>query len=869
MAETAKVSNLGNAVPLARQPALITPSASPPARSWSQVKSRPPTKRPRVDSRNSSPQRSHRASSSSSRQEEIDPNRDEAWRASSKRLLDVWESLAERYNVPLDQDDIIDLSTDELVKDRGILRGLKKSYAFGYLGDPQQDAVEEYASSEDGVHTDADERDEEVDEIDSFAQEPVVPVKIEMEKLKRHVPPFAVGDPDDASDLKEFLEQERKIREKAWEYEAEAEEEVEGTDLNGVIDLVSDEEDGSWSSYEQGHLPTARRSSIVAQRPSQPLRTVTAEQALIAPEGESEDELATAEVDPAPVHATPRPLSRSRSVGGDVDLATPSPSSTLLAKGSLPPAASSSSSSRARTHSVRPSKPRAIRSPVSSRNLQLRTPPSSHAASSVGAGTPDIRSSPISTPPTAFLQQPQTARAHSSPIPSSSTATSSTHHKRGASIPKHVVEVLIPPRPTRRTAQSSMNRELSSASDSMPQKYSAVASGSKQGLKQDKSRVRDVPQLLTLDDISDTEPMPPPKMKSAFSTPTGLRPRFSRAQSLVSAGWTETGYNERRRKRKRSSTSSSALPTSTETSPKSHVAVTAKRNAPRSPSAATSSSAPAKGKGKERGRSKAIASSDESDDPTQTIRGRSLSRFPSSSRASVPPPPSLYQPPILPPLDPGRTAHSLPYPPPGPTPDPQAQYGLAQALHYVSYLFWSGAASRPPPPIPPPVPYRSSSVHTYETPRRRPRTGNYENTSSPIRSSPDSTSIYSTPAGRYSYDPAYSSATSPPISSSPAPSSPTTASYTARVAKVKRSKSRGRRVSFKFDSDDDQHSHFRRRAEERDVTERQAQKRYVELDDLPDSSSSSGQLTTSRQTRGDRGQTPGPSSRHARSKSVR
>ncbi|KAI0086502.1 hypothetical protein BDY19DRAFT_995793, partial [Irpex rosettiformis] len=290
MAETYEVSHRQSKELNVPHGALITPSASPPPPSVGRAKStsRPPPKRSRINSLNSSPPPSSRPSSSSSRT--IDPNRDEAWRASSKRLLDVWDSLAERYNVPLDQDDIIDLRTVELVKDRGVVRGLKQEFNIGVFGAPEHDGG---ASSEDGTYTELDERDEETDEIDSFAQEPTVPVKVELEKRTRHVPPFRVSNPNDASDLKEFLEEEERRRAGDSEW-ADENEDSDGFELLEVI-LSSGEEDEEGSRSRSALGPQREydhggRSSPVYPRPVPVFERTISEDALTVADGDSSDD---------------------------------------------------------------------------------------------------------------------------------------------------------------------------------------------------------------------------------------------------------------------------------------------------------------------------------------------------------------------------------------------------------------------------------------------------------------------------------------------------------------------------------------------------------------------------------------------------
>ena len=147
------------------RPALITPSASPPVtRTLSLSSSRisldrpPPAKRRRVGSTPSSPFTLSTPASSS-----VDPfDIHESRIASSQRLLNTWASLAERYNRPLDEDDIIDLRDGSIVKDRGFLRNAPKRFEFA--GDDVPSDANDASSDLGGVQTDDD-----VDELDAFA----------------------------------------------------------------------------------------------------------------------------------------------------------------------------------------------------------------------------------------------------------------------------------------------------------------------------------------------------------------------------------------------------------------------------------------------------------------------------------------------------------------------------------------------------------------------------------------------------------------------------------------------------------------------------------------------------------------------------
>src|ERR1700733_4447710 len=187
------------------KPALITPSASPPSsRSFFPQPYRipdkaSPSKRPRLGS-SSSHLQSHlpSASSSSASLDQIDVHK--AREASTLRLFDVWSTLADRYSRPLDEDDIIDITTGDIVKDRGVLRS-SRNWDIGCFADN----VEEEEAEEE-------EEEEEVDELDSFTDRggDEEPGDVLLDVDGRRVPPVTEMDPEDAKDLKQFLEAERK-----------------------------------------------------------------------------------------------------------------------------------------------------------------------------------------------------------------------------------------------------------------------------------------------------------------------------------------------------------------------------------------------------------------------------------------------------------------------------------------------------------------------------------------------------------------------------------------------------------------------------------------------------------------------------------
>ena len=90
------------------------------------------------------------------------------------RVLNIWSALAERYNRRLDEDDIVDIRTGEVIKERGVLNELPKRYHFGDLADndedpaintdPGSEAVDVLAGNEE----DDDEDEDDAEEPDAF-----------------------------------------------------------------------------------------------------------------------------------------------------------------------------------------------------------------------------------------------------------------------------------------------------------------------------------------------------------------------------------------------------------------------------------------------------------------------------------------------------------------------------------------------------------------------------------------------------------------------------------------------------------------------------------------------------------------------------
>ncbi|KAG8214621.1 hypothetical protein J3R82DRAFT_9697 [Butyriboletus roseoflavus] len=181
------------------QRALLTPSDSssvgPP--------DRPPAKRPRL---RSTPSSSISTTPSMSNESTSSADFNSARRASTLRVLNTWAQLAERYNKRLDEDDIVDLYSGAIIKDRGVLKGAPRDYHIGHFAQPDDypDADQDQEDSE------QDDDDSEFNALPPSETTTDDDVPISKKELLRGVPPLSAT--TDAEDLKEFLEAEKRRR---------------------------------------------------------------------------------------------------------------------------------------------------------------------------------------------------------------------------------------------------------------------------------------------------------------------------------------------------------------------------------------------------------------------------------------------------------------------------------------------------------------------------------------------------------------------------------------------------------------------------------------------------------------------------------
>ncbi|KAH7887269.1 hypothetical protein F5I97DRAFT_2007752 [Phlebopus sp. FC_14] len=191
---------------------LPTPSASP---STAPPDRRPSTKRPRLTEKGSSTPPT---------------DVDSARRASTLRVLNVWAQLAERYNKRLDEDDIVDLYSGAIIRDRGVLSGSSRDFDIGHFAQPE-DGQED--SELDPEQEQEQEQDDDADELDTLsvrdsASDDDKPL-ISRKALLRRVPPLSVT--TDADDLNEFLKAEKQRRELVGDEEVDEEDVMSAEEL--------------------------------------------------------------------------------------------------------------------------------------------------------------------------------------------------------------------------------------------------------------------------------------------------------------------------------------------------------------------------------------------------------------------------------------------------------------------------------------------------------------------------------------------------------------------------------------------------------------------------------------------------------------
>ncbi|KAI0785278.1 hypothetical protein C8Q75DRAFT_776674 [Abortiporus biennis] len=850
---------------------LITPSASPPvSRSGSRSSGSkpPPQTRPRLSLTPSSSVSSiSRSTPSLSTPVSVEQSLHDARRASALRLMKAWSQIATR-NRALDQDDIINLRDLKIVKDKGVLRGLDKTFEIGYFAN---DGNEEDASSEGGgAQTEGEDVDDEVDEFNAFRSGDGFSGGLGLEQKIRHIPPVQRMDPADEEDLREFMEAEQMRRELCGEEEDEVEEALDtGRVQTARSSEVSDFE--GYTSFEEElvdeNMTSQRAKSVRSSSIESKFRIVQTGRVLTPTQDDSEDEFNTWDIDQTPARLapqtprrpkpkpkstratpsrrtparTPRAASRPPPSVEIIDLTSPSPPSSPIAKRgrsrsrsrSKPPASKGRSKSVQRAKSKTPARRIRAISPVRvpSPPRQLQTPPLSSESQDSGiverTYQDDFPSLP--SPPRSSLEpfpavtpkpkpkpvQPLETESEAASLREEEAAPSSDPvnkpHKiqkpnatPSSSKPRYVVEVVIPPRP-KTPIQSNPPRTATPAprkeDEVVPESPAIKPRASRKG--KEKALDSETP-ILSSQDIPRTPPKKP-SSKAAMRTKTR-----SPSSSPIPVP------HVRKRKRILSSSSESggealpptsspvrSSPVKVHSSPIKKSASKAKQKAPLISILKSSSR-------------NVFESDDELDEEPRHTRGSKRHKTSRTSARSSPvpfPPPQMY--PYGLPYTPRHSRQEHPqaqqpsYPafPVLPPQDPQAQYQFAaQVAQQISYLFSNGAAGFPIMPYPPPHHGHPDAQPFWPpfTPHHK-RRDSRDSDSSPSRPDPSSSTMPATPAHRdryfpSMYDPGYSSGTLPP--SSPPISSPIISSPVLRARSRSRSKSVGRRVSFKLDGDE-------------------------------------------------------------------
>lgn len=284
----------------------------------------PPAKKRRLASTPTSSSFSLSTPRSSSRPEQPTlPDLHDARTASSMRVLSIWSSLAERYNRRIDEDDIVDIRTGEIIKDRGVLSELPKRYNFGDLADKEEDpAINTDPGSEpadnlvEDEEEDDDEDEDDADGTDAFpTSEGLVSPQI-----TRLAPLRPATSSSDADDLRRFLKAEEIRRE-----------------LDGGDDSSEDEFNllPPRSSPAKRTMTPAKKTPFVERTKPQPLRTP-------APDTESEEEFAALDSDldyvhrGSRVHRTPSPEVPASIPSPPPPSSSPGPSSSFSLPSSPP-----------------------------------------------------------------------------------------------------------------------------------------------------------------------------------------------------------------------------------------------------------------------------------------------------------------------------------------------------------------------------------------------------------------------------------------------------------------------------------------------------------------------------------------------------
>ncbi|TFK74871.1 hypothetical protein BDN72DRAFT_832982 [Pluteus cervinus] len=834
-----------------RQP-LVTPSTSPPQHQgyfpppYRLQDGSPPSKRPRMESRARSasvPRPGLKSSTSATPDTELDIEK--AREASARRLIDAWSSLAERYCKPMDEDDIVDLLTGKIVKNRGVLQGTRKAFKIGSLTEGNADETEQEADNgteseyleevegEGDEGLEEEEQEEDRDELDVLGKADAKKSRIQAIAAKsRIVPPVRKKDATDAEDLRDFLKAEKQRKLLSGEHEDESDDDpAPERDYASETDESADEEDLLPST--DAEEPPASQADTGYSCSSSPAIEI---------DSSSDDELNAWGHDEA--SAVYRFSDTVVPEDSDSEVEIVEPPHPISVRPPKPPKLLPPSQSPAELETVD-----ATATKVSSRKppyipksttKPLPTPPLSHSSSSIP---------PPSTPLNEDSELPFFYVA-SSPLPPSSPPSSSVY---GSSPIRPLSKTRSLPHITPKPPSTFRTRSNIDGTDATPvyrldlsrvQRPRPKSTLKRQvTIPQSPSPTRDVPSVLPeVPFLAPTPPLDPPRPKTKVEVVIKPRktPHKLPAQKRVEKRIPEvqphsdeesvpatpespplprppprifkhpaSPLSKSRRKPTASSESITKGASSPPQRPTTSSAVETTERTSASPSdkprrkrkrvvstefviedepvveASLSARRPSRPMSPRPGSSRIHEPSGLSDpftchsSPGHLSYKRSQSYFetyppfPSSDPGYFPPPPPPPQQQQQQQSYPGGLQHSV-YPP---LPDPRAQLILAQAMHQLHALYtspWTPQRAATPIPYPSPQ-YYSHLPPVYATPTHTPH------------------------SYAYTHDSNASRETIPPET----PSSPV---RERRKTLVERSRSRGRRVSFKMEGDDDDHS---------------------------------------------------------------
>ncbi|THH11153.1 hypothetical protein EW145_g827 [Phellinidium pouzarii] len=185
----------------------------------------------------------------------LDSNEDlhSARRASSFKVLNVWSNLADKYARRLDEDDIVDLENETIIKDYGVLSSSDDMYEIGCFAD--QHELEDRQSEEELLIA-ADDEPDELDAFNEVSESGDRDVDLKFSGQPKRLPPVRELDPADAADLAEFLEAEKTRKEKFGDLGEEEEDREEDENEDEERRVVGDEDEefteDSTAGYRSG-----------------------------------------------------------------------------------------------------------------------------------------------------------------------------------------------------------------------------------------------------------------------------------------------------------------------------------------------------------------------------------------------------------------------------------------------------------------------------------------------------------------------------------------------------------------------------------------------------------------------------------------